>query len=426
MVEFVFKKCHMSTKKLDFLCDLMALLLVKHHDSPPFTDHKDLYDIIDATQLGDVPWQCFSVKHTEECPEVIPPWMDKEYDFWFRDPSMMAQKILANPTYKDEIDYDEISKDPDTHGSAFVLIILGSDKTTVSVGMGNNEYYLLYASTGNVHNNVFLAIPKTDKKNANDEVFRMFHHQLYHSSLSMILQSLKPLVTKYEVIHCGDGHFRHIIYGIGPYIADYKEQVVLGSDIYELLSPDILHQLIKGAFKDYLVDWVLKYLKLIHGTRWTEEIMSDIDCRVAAVASFSGLQQFPQGHDFKQWTGDNSKVLMKVFISAIEGHVHEDIMHCFHALLEFYYLVRRNVITKDTLNQIEDALTCFHHYCQIFLNLGVISTVSLPYQHSMSHHHIKAVKEPWQWSSKHNTLGQMLMSNQHLDKLAASCVDFGA
>lgn len=53
-----------------------------------------------------------------------------------------------------------------------VPIILGSDKTTVSVGTGNNEYYPLYLSIGNVKNNVrrahrdalvliaFLAIPK--------------------------------------------------------------------------------------------------------------------------------------------------------------------------------------------------------------------------------------------------------------------------
>ena len=36
-----------------------------------------------------------------------------------------------------------------------VPIILGSDKTTVSVGTGNNEYYPLYLSIRNVHNNVW-------------------------------------------------------------------------------------------------------------------------------------------------------------------------------------------------------------------------------------------------------------------------------
>ena len=34
--------------------------------------------------------------------------------------------------------------------------------------------------------------------------------------------------------------------------------------------------------------------------------------RIAAVASFTGLHRFPQGRNFKQWTGDDSKALMKV------------------------------------------------------------------------------------------------------------------
>ena len=38
--------------------------------------------------------------------------------------------------------------------------------------------------------------------------------------------------------------------------------------------------------------------------------------------------------------------------------------------------------------------------------------------------HIKAVKEPWQRSSKFEALGQILLTNQHLDKLAASHVNF--
>jgi hypothetical protein len=49
---------------------------------------------------------------------------------------------------------NEIAKDPATHGAMLVPIILGSDKTTVSVMTGNNKYYPLYGSIGNVHNNV--------------------------------------------------------------------------------------------------------------------------------------------------------------------------------------------------------------------------------------------------------------------------------
>jgi len=36
----------------------------------------------------------------------------------------------------------------------FIPIILGSDKTTVSVATGQNEYWPIYLSIGNIHNNV--------------------------------------------------------------------------------------------------------------------------------------------------------------------------------------------------------------------------------------------------------------------------------
>ena len=66
-----------------------------------------------------------------------------------------------------------IAVDPATHGSMFVPIILGSDKTTVSVATGHTEYCPVYLSIGNIHNNArrahkngldllgFLAIPKS-------------------------------------------------------------------------------------------------------------------------------------------------------------------------------------------------------------------------------------------------------------------------
>ena len=34
--------------------------------------------------------------------------------------------------------------------------------------------------------------------------------------------------------------------------------------------------------------------------------------RIAAVPLFPGLRRFPHGRRFKQWTGDDSKALMKV------------------------------------------------------------------------------------------------------------------
>jgi len=66
-----------------------------------------------------------------------------------------------------------LAKKPENNGATFCPVILGSDKTTVSVATGQNEYYPLYISNGLAHNNVrcahqgavsllaFLSIPKS-------------------------------------------------------------------------------------------------------------------------------------------------------------------------------------------------------------------------------------------------------------------------
>ena len=66
----------------------------------------------------------------------------------------------------------------------------------------------------------FLAIPKSDRRDTDNKLFRQFRRQLFHSSLSAILRPLRQAMSVPEVTQCPDGHFRRVIYGLGPYIAD--------------------------------------------------------------------------------------------------------------------------------------------------------------------------------------------------------------
>ncbi|KAJ6584206.1 hypothetical protein B0H10DRAFT_2234635 [Mycena sp. CBHHK59/15] len=547
LADLLYRRVQMSAGAIDELMQNWASRPQSSGD-PPFADHEDLYNTIDATEVGHVPWQSFTITYNKPlAPGDVTPWKTQDYVVHFRDPRLVLHQQLANPDFDGEMDFapkqvfgegdsreyqdfmsgnwawrqaDIIVEDPATHGSTFVPIILGSDKTTVSVATGQNDYYPLYMSNGLVHNGIrrahrnavtligFLAIPKTDRENQDSAEFRTFRRNLFHGSLRHILKSLKPGMTVPEVAMFPDGHYRRVVYGLGPYIADYPEQVLLAcvvqgwcakctasrtdldgpggrrtqlhtetlfevfdhstlwdqygvvpdvlpftwdfprADIYELLSPDLLHQVIKGTFKDHLVTWVGEYLESEHGKKKASKIMADIDRRIAAVPPFPGLRRFPEGRGFKQWTGDDSKALMKVYLPAIEGHVPAQMLRAFSAFLDFCYLVRRNVVDEATLTAIDAALARYHRERTIFMDSGVAPNgFCLPRQHSLTHYryliqefgapnglcssitesmHIKAVKKPWRRSSHYEALSQMLTINDQLDKLAAARVDFVA
>jgi hypothetical protein len=121
-------------------------------------------------------------------------------------------------------------------------------------------------------------------------------------------------------------------------------------------------------------------------------------------------------------------------------------IHAMRAFLEFCYIARRDILDTKSLDELDDALNHYHTHCKIFQECGVHADgFNLPQQHSLIHYHqlirefgapnglcssitkskhIKAVKEPWRRSNRFNALGQMLLTNQWLDKLAAARVDF--
>ncbi|KAM6503020.1 hypothetical protein JOM56_002997, partial [Amanita muscaria] len=100
---------------------------------------------------------------------------------------------------------------------------------------------------------------------------------------------------------------------------------------------------------------------------------------IAVVPLFAGIRQFPQGRGFKQWTGADSKALMKVYLAAVEGLIPKDMVKALHAFLEFCYTARRDILDTQSLQSLWHSLTEFHTLRTIFLKTGVRQNKRQPY-----------------------------------------------
>lgn len=107
VADFLYRCNQMSGSDIDFIFNLWAASLASHGDTPPFANHADMYETIDATPLGDVSWESFSLQYNGVRPEGdVPSWMMAEYDVWFRDARHLVHNIISNPDFKnDEFDY---------------------------------------------------------------------------------------------------------------------------------------------------------------------------------------------------------------------------------------------------------------------------------------------------------------------------------
>jgi hypothetical protein len=247
------------------------------------------------------------------------------------------------------------------------------------------------------------------------------------------------------------------------------------ADIYEILTPDLLHQVIKGTFKDHLVTWVGEYLVLEHGEAYGNKILDDIDRRFVYIDFLLFLNltannhgqncsssSLPKPPSIPTWPSlqtmdrgwcvsgidivTSQLTLLQVYVPAIAGHVPSEMTQAIASFLDVCYTVRRANLDRAALRAFDTVLAKFYTLREVFHTSGVRPTgFSLPRQHSLSHYHhlieefgapggvcssitesrhITAVKKSWRRSNRYKALGQMLVTNQRLDKLAAARVDF--
>ncbi|KAN0140196.1 hypothetical protein V8E53_002092 [Lactarius tabidus] len=452
---------HSLATKITEGLNLWSAMAFKHSSSTgaPWKTVKDMYKMIDAIQIGSLLFKTHCLFY--KGPKLSTPlrWMEEVYELDARNFLAIIQDQLAMSNFKGQFDYvpyqefnnkgehiwsnlmslqwafkqaDELSQDQKNHRAMFVPIIARSNKTTQK-----------------------------------HPEFQRFCWQLDHSCLKLIFKLLREFMMTYTTVKCADRQFHHTIFGLGPYIVDYPEQVWLGgircnalpenmvtrvgyrwmhektdylvkkfdsrtvwdsfgiyedvvplthsfpqANIHKLLAPDLLHQVIKGIFKDHLILWVGLYLECVH-SKACHHLSYSFLLRISIVPSFPGLQWFPDGHNFTQWTGNR----------AIAEYLPSVLVHCISTFMDTCYITLQNAISASLCHELCEAfITCaFNHYYYLIQSFGspnglCSSITELKY--------IKVVKDTWHWSSCFRAITQIMVTLLQLHKLAAACQHF--
>lgn len=107
--EFLYHRNQMSSTDINLLFNLWSASLAPHNDAPPFINYNTMYETIDCTPLGDVPWESFSLKYNAEG-EALLEWMTTDHEVWFRDPRDLVANLVSNRDFANEFDYSPLQE----------------------------------------------------------------------------------------------------------------------------------------------------------------------------------------------------------------------------------------------------------------------------------------------------------------------------
>jgi hypothetical protein len=202
--------------------------------------------------------------------------------------------------------------------------------------------------------------------------------------------------------------------------------------INSAIAPDLLHQLHQGVFKSHMLPWLGRLIG-----------ESKVDQRFMSMTAAEGMTHFGKGvTGIQQWTGRESKEMMKQFLPLVAGTVDGSLSALVRAGLDFMYRAHAASMTEDDIQDLKESMVEFHE-----LKYSVLSDKTftdperfdhIPKLHMITHYpvqipelgtpdgyntevpersHIPNAKEPWRASNRVNPWHQMIKWMQRREAL---------
>ncbi|KAG1816422.1 uncharacterized protein BJ212DRAFT_1446949 [Suillus subaureus] len=402
-------------------------------------------------------WSCQKVtvhgNHQDKDGELL----QEEVELWSRDPVECMKELIGNPAFKADMAYspgrayadragqhrviDEMwtadwwgeKQKALPEGATIALIILSSDKMTLSQFQGDKTAWPVYMSIGNIvkakrhqalaHVTVLIGHLPVGKLNCfTPEEHSLAEYRLFHHCMGLLLHPLIAAGNDGVDMVCANSWIHRIYPILAAYVANFPEQCLVAcckenwcpkwdalhsemcdpktmkdilqsiykpfwanmphANIFLAFTPDLLHQVHKGVFKDHLV-------------RWCQQIIGEdeMDTQFKAMADYPGLHHFKTGiSTVKQWTGSEHKQMQAVprYTALSVFHAHKDV------LKELSICEHFNIPTIHQLT----------HYVQSITLFGAIDGFNTELPERL---HIDFAKDTYRATNKHDYEEQMVL-----------------
>ncbi|KAG1890067.1 hypothetical protein F4604DRAFT_2003912 [Suillus subluteus] len=294
-------------------------------------------------------------------------------------------------------------------GATIAPIILSSDKTCLSQFRGDKSAWPVYMSIGNIAKakrrqasaraTILIGYLPASKLNCfTPDACSLAGYRLFHHCMAPLLQPLIAAGQHGVEMVCADSLVRRVHPILAAYVADFPEQCLIScckenrsneqgdkstkeilemrkngqhppefeennlravykpfwanlphANIFLAFTPNLLHQLHKGVFKDHLVKWCIDIVG--------EE---EMDARFKAVPNYPGL----------------------LFIGLLTGAV----PRFARSILDFSYYAQLQIHTTEMLEALQTTLDVFHANKDILKELAIREHFNIPKLHQLTHY----------------------------------------